>query len=347
MAGPYVFFDITIGGRPSGRIAMRLYTDVTPKTAENFRALCTGEEGNGKLGKPLHYKGSIFHRIIKNFMIQGGDFTEELAQAANPSMARSTNGSQFFITTVPTPHLDGKHVVFGEVLKGKSLVRKIENIPTTPGDNPEKPVVIADCGELSEAEYAALDEAGPADAYGDQYQDYPDDLAEAPSASEVAKIAADCKNFGTAALKAGDLQAAIDKYEKGLRYLNEDPDLSKESDSFKQDLDKLRFTLNNNTAFVHLKLASWSDVVSSASSALAMKDPYGVVTAADRTKALYRRGVAHLNLRDDDSALEDLSEAYKLSPKDAGVIKEYTALKKKHDEKNKKLSAAYKKFFTD
>lgn len=237
--------------------------------------------------------------------------------------------------------------MFGEVLKGKSLVRKIENTPTTPGDNPEKPVVIADCGELSEAEYAALDEAGPADAYGDQYQDYPDDLAEAPSASEVAKIAADCKNFGTAALKAGDLQAAIDKYEKGLRYLNEDPDLSKESDSFKQDLDKLRFALNNNTAFVHLKLASWSDVVSSASSALSMKDPYGVVTAADRTKALYRRGVAHLNLRDEDSALEDLSEAYKLSPKDAGVVKEYTALKKKHDEKNKKLNAAYKKFFTD
>ncbi|PKS05789.1 hypothetical protein jhhlp_007618 [Lomentospora prolificans] len=371
MANTYVFFDITIGDRRAGRIVMKLYTDTTPKTAENFRALCTGEKGVGKAGKPLHYKGSGFHRIIKSFMIQGGDFTQGNGTGGESiygekfadenfdkkhdrpfllSMANAgpgTNGSQFFITTVPTPHLDGKHVVFGEVLKGKSIVRKVENLRTNSDDRPDKAVVIADCGELSEEEYAALDEAGPADRFGDKYQDFPDDLDDSPPPAEILKIATDCKAYGNAALKEGDLQTAIDKYEKGLRYLNEDPDLSKESDSTKQELDKLRFALNNNSAFVQIKLSAWSDVVASASGALNMRDPHGVITVADRTKALYRRGVAYLNLKDEENALKDLAEAYKLSPKDAGVAKEYTALKKKSDEKDKKLNAAYKKFFTD
>lgn len=168
---PQVFFDMTVGGEALGRIVFELFTDTTPKTAENFRALCTGEKGEGTMGKPLHYKGSTFHRCIKNFMLQGGDFTngngtggesiygEKFAdenfkckhdQPFLLSMANAgpgTNGSQFFITTVETPHLDNKHVVFGRVVEGIELVKQIENLDME-GSTPNDPVVIADCGEL-------------------------------------------------------------------------------------------------------------------------------------------------------------------------------------------------------
>jgi peptidyl-prolyl isomerase D len=165
--------DIAINGDCKGRVLFTLFADVVPKTAENFRALCTGEKGTGKSGKPLSYKGSSFHRVIKDFMIQGGDFTagngtggesiygEKFADEnfkmkhTEPgllSMANAgpgTNGSQFFVTTVATPHLDGKHVVFGRVESGMEIIRDIENLDVAPGDNkPLVPVVIQECGEL-------------------------------------------------------------------------------------------------------------------------------------------------------------------------------------------------------
>jgi peptidylprolyl isomerase len=169
---PHVFFDIKHGEDSLGRVVMQLYADVTPKTSENFRALCTGEKGDGTLGKPLHYKGCSFHRVIKDFMIQGGDFTngdgtggesiygEKFAdenflikhtKAGQLSMANAgpgTNGSQFFITSKDTPHLDGKHVVFGHVVEGMEIIRNIENLPSGPSDRPETDIVVEDCGQM-------------------------------------------------------------------------------------------------------------------------------------------------------------------------------------------------------
>merc|ERR1711871_1483665 len=114
MPNPQVYFEINIGGAPENlRIEFELFANVTPKTAENFRCLCTGEKGRGNSGKKLSYEKSTFHRVIPNFMLQGGDFTK-----GNGTGGESTYGSQFFITTVPTPHLNGKHVVFGTVTKG-------------------------------------------------------------------------------------------------------------------------------------------------------------------------------------------------------------------------------------
>lgn len=168
---PKVFFDIVIGQMKAGRVVMELFADVTPKTAENFRALCTGEKGLGKVGKPLHYKGSAFHRIIPNFMCQGGDFTRGNGTGGESiygakfndenfklkhtgpgilSMANAgpnTNGSQFFICTTRTPWLDGKHVVFGKVVDGYKVVEQMEAVGSESGRTTE-PVVIEDSGQL-------------------------------------------------------------------------------------------------------------------------------------------------------------------------------------------------------
>nr|CCC91984.1 putative cyclophilin type peptidyl-prolyl cis-trans isomerase [Trypanosoma congolense IL3000] len=171
---PKVFFDISVNGKDSGRIVMELYADTVPKTAENFRALCTGEKGRGKSGKLLHYKGSVFHRVIPGFMIQGGDITrgngtggesiygttfrdESFSGKAGKhtgigclSMANAgpnTNGSQFFICTANTPWLDGKHVVFGRVVEGFNVVKSVERLGSESGKTRGR-ITIADCGEV-------------------------------------------------------------------------------------------------------------------------------------------------------------------------------------------------------
>ena len=165
-----VFFDFTIDGAPAGRITFKLYPE-TPITGENFRALCTGEKGIGKSGKPLHYKGSHLHRVINGFMAQGGDFTAgngtggesiygtkfadenfihrhtKRGQLSMANAGKNTNGSQFFITFGPFPHLDGKHVVFGEMTDGGALLDQIEALGSQTGAT-KKRIVISESGQL-------------------------------------------------------------------------------------------------------------------------------------------------------------------------------------------------------
>ena len=171
---PTVFFNITIGGEAVGRLVFELYWDVAPKTCENFRALCTGEKGMCATDKtkPLHYKGSAFHRVIPGFMCQGGDITKGNgtgncsiygAKFDNEtfegkagihtgfgclSMANAgwnTNGSQFFLCTAQSPHLNRKHVVFGRLVERDDVLRAVE-LTGSGGGKTSKPVVISNCG---------------------------------------------------------------------------------------------------------------------------------------------------------------------------------------------------------
>lgn len=172
MSAP-VFFDITIDEQPAGRIIFDLFDDV-PLTSANFRSLCLGDRGCTPTGKPLHYRGSVFHRIIPEFMCQGGDFIkgngtggcsiygdkfndenfthrhEGPYMLSMANAGRNTNGSQFFITLVECPWLDGKHVVFGKVREGQEVLRQMEAMGTNSG-KPKVRVVVADCGEISYA----------------------------------------------------------------------------------------------------------------------------------------------------------------------------------------------------
>ncbi|KAM4533502.1 NK-tumor recognition protein isoform 2-T2 [Odontesthes bonariensis] len=170
---PQCYFDVELNREPVGRIVFQLFSDFCPKTSKNFLCLCTGEKGTGKTtGKKLCYKGSTFHRVVKNFMIQGGDFTEGNGRGGESiyggyfkdenftlkhdrafllSMAnrgKDTNGSQFFVTTKMAPHLDGVHVVFGLVISGFEVIKKIEGLKTDSASRPYADVRVVDCGQL-------------------------------------------------------------------------------------------------------------------------------------------------------------------------------------------------------
>ncbi|CAL1710192.1 unnamed protein product [Somion occarium] len=371
---PVTYFDITIGGKPAGRIVFQLYSDLVPKTAENFRALCTGEKGSGKLGKPLWFKGSNFHRVIPRFMIQGGDFTagngtggesiygEKFEDEAFPvkhdkpfllSMANAgpnTNGSQFFVTTVPTPHLDGKHVVFGEVIRGKSIVRTIENHPTSSGDVPTEPCTIADCGQLDPSDPSLTAEAVGTD--GDPYEDYPDDQAVLPDGDvkdrpEVAlRVAREIREVGNKLFKEGKIEEALSKYQKSIRYLDLHTELPEDAPpELKDSYQALLAPLLLNSALAAIRLGG------PVNAQITLKNTNRAIfdlelNDADKAKALYRRALAQVTLKEDDEAERDLVEAGKLVPEDKAIANELAKLRHRQKEQREKQKKAFKKLFS-
>ncbi|XP_008796575.1 peptidyl-prolyl cis-trans isomerase CYP40-like [Phoenix dactylifera] len=359
-ANPRCYMDISIGGEMEGRIVVELYDGVAPRTAENFRALCTGEKGIGpNTGVPLHYKGTCFHRVIKGFMIQGGDismgdgtggesiyglkfedenFLLKHERKGMLSMANSgpnTNGSQFFITTTRTSHLDGKHVVFGKVVKGMGIIWAVEHTPVGDGDYPIVDVIIADCGELSEGA-----DDGVSDFFkdGDMYPDWPNDLDEKPSKVSWWMNAVDsAKAFGNDYFKKQDFKMALRKYRKGLRYLDVCWDKEEIDEEKSLLLRKTKSILLTNSSACKLKLGNSKGALLDADFALRERE--------GNAKAYYRQGQAHMSLNDVDAAVESFKKALELEPNDGGIKKELAAAKKKIADRRDQERKAYSRMF--
>jgi len=301
------WMDITIGGSPRGRIVFEMFYDTTPKTCDNFMKLCEGTEKDKATGVQLAYKGSGFHRVIKQFMLQGGDFTKhdgtggisiygEKFEDENferkhtrpglLSMANAgpgTNGSQFFITTVPTPHLDGKHVVFGQVLKGMDLVREIENLETN-SDRPVKPCVIADCGTLKpdEDDGVVIDPSDP-------YPGFPDDYV---GETDKKSIAEEVRQSGNKLYKAKNFSGALAKYVKAERYAT----------AVKDNGMITKCQLNSAAALLAMK--NYASVITTCAQVLERTD----LDTDSKQKALSRSAQAKYFMKRWDGALDDFKQ---------------------------------------
>ncbi|RCK65912.1 Peptidyl-prolyl cis-trans isomerase D [Candida viswanathii] len=354
---PKVFFDISRDGKPEGRVVFELYSDVVPKTAENFRALATGEKGFG-------YKGSIFHRVIPQFMCQGGDFTapdDRLGTGGKSiygekfedenfklthdrpfllSMANSgpnTNGSQFFITTVPTPHLNGKHVVFGEVIEGKSVVRRLERTPTE-NDRPVVNWAISDAGQLE----STYEPQPPKDAYGDVYEEVlaDNDNIDLENPAAVFDAVTALKDLGTQLLKEGKYEVAFEKYDKAVRYLDE----------YKHDLtddqaaaaNQLKISSNLNAALAALKGLKGHQAIAAATAALEVPD----ISDASKTKALFRKGKGYALVKNWELSQSALESALKLAPTDPAIQTALKDVKQQIQARKEKEKKAFAKFFS-
>lgn len=339
-----MFLDISIGLCRVGRVVIELFKDVVPKTAENFRALCTGEKGIGILGKPLHYKGSIFHRTVSQFMIQGGDiiaydgtsgesiygltFEDEnfklkhlTGSVSMVNAGPNTNSSQFFITTIPTEQLDGANVVFGKVKKGLGVVEEVSKVATHQ-DCPSVKCCIEDCGELGPDDDLGL---GDNDGTADVYPLYPADWDPTEQQLEshaFETVVTEIKQSGNYFYKAKDYVRADRKYKKALRYIEWSRSKLGEIQNVPVQTNFVKTELNCllNLAAVSLKRRLYNDALRSSELALKINSKCA--------KALYRRGQAKRGLNEYEAALKDLRKSLSLARNDAVIRGEISSLKK-------------------
>lgn len=348
---PIVYLDVSIGGEYAGRIVIELRSDVVPRTAENFRALCTGEKGVGPSGKPLHYKGTKFHKAVPLFMAQGGDtvnndgsggesiygpkFNDEnyvLKHTAGVvSMANEgrphTNGSQFFITTVPCPHLERRNVVVGVVLAGVGLVHEMQKLDATEDLRLNVDCVIEGCGELRRDEDWGV--ARP-DGSADRLPPYPEDWFQNNLNATVEQVLANVniiKDSGNLFYNSHNHRRASRKYQKAVLYLDflmtkiQDCDMPKiegpvTPEEISTQMLNVRMTCLLNQAACLLKMMRHREAVKFCDEVLRCEP--------ENVKALFRRGQAQLALKNYEQAVSDLTRATRRSPQERSVARELT-----------------------
>lgn len=389
---PKIFFDIEIGDSRIGRIVCELFGDKAPKTVNNFYHLCLGDHEIEE-GKNLTYKGNFFHRVVKNFMIQGGDiiycssnfaktddagkggcsiyasreemrshgegelacygdfkdenlgnFDEPFCLAMANSGAPNTNSSQFFITTYPAPHLNGKHTIFGKVIHGKSVVRTVERCKIDADGFPEVCIRIENCGKWDPSDGVPLLNASNDTIGGDNYEEYPEDdhsfdSEDFSAAYDVARI---IKESGTLLFKKKDYQTAYFKYIKSLRYVNEfipDIDVDKENNC-KFVLLKMKLYLN--LSLVLYNLQRYDDSIDYATYLLEMTD----VPELDQAKAFYRRGNSHLAKRNMEKALADFRLCKDKNPNDKVIVQKIDYVENILEKKKEETRQSLGKFFS-
>lgn len=360
---PCIYFDIEISGRPVGRIVIELFQDAAPKACANLLELCP------------RFRGTYFHRVIKNFMIQGGDILyaqsndyndSEVGSGGHPdgvtfadentavdlneafyvcmaNLGKDLNGLQFFITTAKAPHLQGKHTVFGKVTHGKSVVREVERVATTPENVPlrEELPVIANCGEWTEGDPTPVFNACYDPIAGDIYEEYPDDDAHInkESSKSVFEAASVIKDSGSALLKKQDYANAIFKYKKAYRYVMEFvPDEDQEPEYYAKFVD-LKKKLYLNLSLAYHKQKDDMKCIEYCNFLLDMD-----LSPAERAKTLFRLGGAMVNLRKYPEALTIYTQARELL-NDALIAKELQRAEDLVSREKERERAKYAKFF--
>lgn len=237
-------------------------------------------------------------------------------------------------------------MVFGEVVSGKSVVRQIENTPTGANDKPERDCEIVDCGELPpDVDLSEFTKKAP-DSTGDQYEEFPEDQTregEEWKGEEIVKIASDLKELGNKAFKGQELELALEKYQKALRYLHEYPALlDNDPPELGTQLNKLKVSLHTNSSLLQFKLGRYRESYDSADKAATVEG----ISDAEKGKALFRKGVALKASKDEEGALQYLEQAEKLVPTDQGIKAEVAAVKKAAADRKAKEKKAYSKAFS-
>jgi len=362
---PLVFLDINVGDEYVGRLVIELFANVVPKTAENFRQLCTGEKAG------LTYRGTAFHRVINRFMLQGGDFEHGDgsggASIYGPqfddenfllkhetggllSMANSgpnSNGSQFFISTVNCPHLDGKHVVFGQVKKGMGIVTDTEVVKTDTADRPTTPVTIRDCGEILPGQpLGVCEDDGTPDKFPHHPEDLDIDWYLADNFSRVLEVIRDIKESGNIYYRKADHVTATRKYKKCCKYIKLLRDTMGQTDDDEEKLVRaVEVPCVLNIAAVKLHFKEFDEAIYECNKVLEIEEEFRDYAPDWVTKARYRRGQAHNGKQNFEQALADLKVVQQLQPTDVGVKKEIAALKTAAEKQKSKEKKMYSKMF--